>query len=236
MAKKSGRPPRNGRRAMTAAERQRLYRRRKNALAKQREVTIVAGVGRIALHQVNEARPIAYAIAGSVIKLNDELKLEAPSMRKLLRLAKTLGMDAMNLQLSLCDHLAKTELEKAKQEVARKRPEDDSRLQQSAGAESDTVSPHTPSGLDIAGPVHLDYIMCLEDGQKVLDLAAHLDTLGMTPNAYKKKWGLPDAYPMQAPDLIFEQGPTFEYDPGSGQFRRVQTDDTIHPQRLIWYF
>lgn len=147
----------------------------------------MAGAGRIALHQVNEARPVAYAIAGSVIKLNDELKLEAPSMRKLLRLAKALSMDAMNLQLSLCDHLAKADLEKAKQEKARNRPETDPGVQQSAGAVTDTVPAHTPSGLDIAGPVHMDYIVCLEDGQKVLDLAAHLEMLGMTPSAYKKK-------------------------------------------------
>jgi SAM-dependent methyltransferase len=80
--------------------------------------------------------------------------------------------------------------------------------------------------------VHMDYIVCLEDGQKVLDLAVHLEMLGMTRNASRRKWGLPDACPMQASDLIFEQGPTFEYDMETGEFRRIYFDGTFHPQGL----
>ncbi len=45
-----------------------------------------------------------------------------------------------------------------------------------------------------------DYIVCLEDGKKLTMLKRHLTTLyGMTPEAYRERWGLPPDYPMVAP-------------------------------------
>ena len=45
-----------------------------------------------------------------------------------------------------------------------------------------------------------DYIICLEDGKKFKSLKRHLRTsYGMTPDAYREKWGLPKDYPMVAP-------------------------------------
>jgi predicted transcriptional regulator len=45
-----------------------------------------------------------------------------------------------------------------------------------------------------------DYIVCLEDGKKLKMLKRHLKTrYNMTPDEYRKKWGLPDDYPMVAP-------------------------------------
>jgi len=44
-----------------------------------------------------------------------------------------------------------------------------------------------------------DGIVCLEDGQSYKSLKRHLRTQhGMTPKAYKEKWGLPADYPMVA--------------------------------------
>lgn len=44
-----------------------------------------------------------------------------------------------------------------------------------------------------------DYIICLEDGRKLKILKRHLQqTYGMTPEAYREKWGLPADYPMVA--------------------------------------
>ncbi len=44
-----------------------------------------------------------------------------------------------------------------------------------------------------------DGIICLEDGQSYKSLKRHLRTQhGMTPKAYKEKWGLPADYPMVA--------------------------------------
>ena len=45
-----------------------------------------------------------------------------------------------------------------------------------------------------------DYIICLEDGKKLKMLKRHLMTsYGMTPEAYRAKWGLKADYPMVAP-------------------------------------
>jgi predicted transcriptional regulator len=46
-----------------------------------------------------------------------------------------------------------------------------------------------------------DYIVCLEDGAKFKSLKRHLMThYGLTPEDYRKKWGLPKDYPMVAPN------------------------------------
>lgn len=44
------------------------------------------------------------------------------------------------------------------------------------------------------------FIVCLEDGKRFKSLKRHLRTAyGMTPDAYREKWGLPKDYPMVAP-------------------------------------
>ena len=46
-----------------------------------------------------------------------------------------------------------------------------------------------------------DFIVCLEDGQKLKMLKRHLQTdYGLTPDAYRAKWGLPTDYLMVAPN------------------------------------
>ncbi len=46
-----------------------------------------------------------------------------------------------------------------------------------------------------------DFIVCLEDGKKLKMLKRHLQTsYGLTPAAYRAKWGLPVDYPMVAPN------------------------------------
>jgi predicted transcriptional regulator len=44
-----------------------------------------------------------------------------------------------------------------------------------------------------------DYLVSLEDGRHYRMLRRHLAGLGMTPSAYREKWGLPSDYPMVAP-------------------------------------
>ena len=44
-----------------------------------------------------------------------------------------------------------------------------------------------------------DAIICLEDGKAFKSLKRHLTKLGMTPEEYRAKWGLPYNYPMVAP-------------------------------------
>lgn len=61
---------------------------------------------------------------------------------------------------------------------------------------SDTPTPAVP----IERSVNRNYIVCLEDGKRFKVLKSHLRTAyNMTPEEYRKKWGLPDDYPMVAP-------------------------------------
>jgi predicted transcriptional regulator len=48
--------------------------------------------------------------------------------------------------------------------------------------------------------VQPNYIVCLEDGKKLKMLKRHLRTaFDLSPKDYRKKWGLPEDYPMVAP-------------------------------------
>jgi predicted transcriptional regulator len=45
-----------------------------------------------------------------------------------------------------------------------------------------------------------DHIISLEDGKPYKILGRHLAKLGLTPEQYRAKWGLPADYPMVAPN------------------------------------
>lgn len=58
---------------------------------------------------------------------------------------------------------------------------------------------HKPA-VDPKKSVHEDFIICLEDGKKFKSLKRHLMShYGLTPEAYREKWGFPPTYPMVAP-------------------------------------
>lgn len=60
-----------------------------------------------------------------------------------------------------------------------------------------TQNPAVP----IEKSVHSDYIICLEDGKKLQMLKRHLMTAyGLTLEQYKERWGLPQDYPVVAPN------------------------------------
>lgn len=62
---------------------------------------------------------------------------------------------------------------------------------------SDRPQPAVP----IRKSVMPDYIICLEDGKKLKMLKRHLKTAyAMTPDQYRERWGLPNDYPMVAPN------------------------------------
>ena len=72
------------------------------------------------------------------------------------------------------------------------------------GLEEPAASHAPPLRLKPAVPrnqsVFPDRLICLDDGKPVKMLKRHLSKLGMTPNEYRAKWGLPSNYPMVAPD------------------------------------
>ena len=63
----------------------------------------------------------------------------------------------------------------------------------------------SPEKLKPAVPINKsinnDYIVCLEDGKKLKMLKRYLrSTYNMSPDDYRRKWGLPADYPMVAPN------------------------------------
>ena len=55
--------------------------------------------------------------------------------------------------------------------------------------------------VSIKQSVKPEYIVCLDDGKKLKMLKRHLRTAyNMTPDDYRKRWGLPGDYPMVAPN------------------------------------
>ena len=70
-----------------------------------------------------------------------------------------------------------------------------------AGEAEPAPAPAQTPAVPIKKSVFPDYIVCLEDGKKLKMLKRHLQTsYGMSPDAYRTKWGLPRDYPMVAPN------------------------------------
>lgn len=69
------------------------------------------------------------------------------------------------------------------------------------GVEEQKEAPEKPvPAVPIKKSVMPEYIICLEDGKKLKMLKRHLKTrYNMTPDEYRKRWGLSDDYPMVAP-------------------------------------
>ncbi|KMO10280.1 MucR family transcriptional regulator [Methylobacterium platani JCM 14648] len=67
-------------------------------------------------------------------------------------------------------------------------------LKQPASEEPEKLTPPVP----IKKTVTPDYIISLEDGKQYKSLKRHLSSRGLTPEEYRRKWGLPHDYPMVA--------------------------------------
>jgi predicted transcriptional regulator len=80
-----------------------------------------------------------------------------------------------------------------------------------------------------------DFIICLEDGKKLKMLKRHLQTsYGLTPDAYRERWGLPASYPMVAPSYA-ERRSALAKSIGLGRKRAEKTglavEDGARPAR-----
>jgi predicted transcriptional regulator len=59
--------------------------------------------------------------------------------------------------------------------------------------------PPTPA-VPVEESITHEYLICLNDGQKLRALRRYLQRkYALSPEQYRKKWGLPDDYPMVAP-------------------------------------
>jgi predicted transcriptional regulator len=72
-------------------------------------------------------------------------------------------------------------------------------LRLSSQPEAVEAAPLIPA-VPIRRSVTPDAIICLEDGKSFKSLKRHLTKLGITPEQYRAKWGLPSDYPMVAPN------------------------------------
>lgn len=69
------------------------------------------------------------------------------------------------------------------------------------GTAGTAVAAKQEPAVSVRASIKPDYIICLEDGRKLKMLKRHLMShYGMTPDAYRAKWGLPQDYPMVAPN------------------------------------
>jgi predicted transcriptional regulator len=83
------------------------------------------------------------------------------------------------------------------------------------GAESLMLKP----AVSIQKSIQPDYLICLEDGKKLKMLKRYLRVnYNMTPEAYRKKWGLSQDYPMAAP-LYSKRRSEIAKDNGLGKIR-----------------
>lgn len=67
-----------------------------------------------------------------------------------------------------------------------------------AGSKTAAVTKELVPAVPVKKSVTPDYIICLEDGKKFKSMRRHLSKLGMTPEQYREKWGLPSDYPIVA--------------------------------------
>lgn len=72
-----------------------------------------------------------------------------------------------------------------------------------------------------------DALMSFEDGRSYKTLRPHLAKLGLTPETYRKKWGLPQNYPMVA-QAYSDQRSTRAKKIGLGQRHDVAPARTVN--------
>lgn len=66
-------------------------------------------------------------------------------------------------------------------------------------AEAEETGSFVPA-VSIRKSIGEDYIVCLEDGKHLKMLKRYLNSrFGLSPDQYRRKWGLPSDYPMTAP-------------------------------------
>tara|TARA_R110000868_G_scaffold93078_1_gene257826 strand:+ start:5050 stop:5526 length:477 start_codon:yes stop_codon:yes gene_type:complete len=71
----------------------------------------------------------------------------------------------------------------------------------SLGQASQSTAGRMQPAVSVRASVTDDYLICLEDGKKFKMLKRHLMAhYQMTPDEYRAKWGLPEDYPMIAPN------------------------------------
>jgi len=89
-----------------------------------------------------------------------------------------------------------------------------------ADAAREMQEPQKPA-ITVKKSITPDYLICLEDGKKFKSLKRHLRSqYGMSPDDYRKKWGLSADYPMVAPNYATSRS-AMAKEMGLGRRRRM---------------
>ncbi|CAA2158781.1 MucR family transcriptional regulator [Methylobacterium brachiatum] len=91
------------------------------------------------------------------------------------------------------------------------------------------AAPNKPSAQEIRRSVTPDFLISFEDGKPYKTLRRHLTLRGLTPEAYRAKWGLDAAYPMTAQSYS-EQRSQLARSLGLGQQRRKSAAPAAEPE------
>ena len=79
-----------------------------------------------------------------------------------------------------------------------------------------------PTPAQIRASIQSDAIISFEDGRPYKVLRRHLTEIGMTPEAYRAKWGLPADYPLVPQAYSARRSEISKAIQFSGSVRRVQ--------------
>ena len=90
-----------------------------------------------------------------------------------------------------------------------------------AAPNTEVLAPAVP----IRKSITPSFLICLDDGKRLKTLKRHLTNLGMTPDQYRAKWGLPDSYPMVATEYAATRS-TLAKKSGFGQTAKQKSGRT----------
>ena len=91
---------------------------------------------------------------------------------------------------------------------------------------ADEPAPELKPAVPIKKSVTDDFIISLEDGRKFKSMKRYLSLLGMTPDDYRAKWGLPRDYPMVAPGYAAKRSELARAS-GLGANRRAASQEAV---------
>ncbi len=95
--------------------------------------------------------------------------------------------------------------------------------QEETGKPAEVLAPAVP----VKKSVTPDFLVCLEDGRKVRTLKRYLaNRYGLTPEQYRKRWGLAPDYPMVAPSYAARRSALAK---ASGLGRKPTAAATVAP-------
>ena len=93
-----------------------------------------------------------------------------------------------------------------------------------SGRPSLETGPPKATPQEIRKSISHDFLVSFEDGKPYKTLRRHLTLRGLTPEAYREKWGLPRDYPMTAPSYSAQRSELARA-LGLGQQRRKPRDE-----------